>query len=147
MINQVTLSATYKPIQSSFGDGANPTPVTDAASEGKNSGEGIPKVASTTTTQGGTSEGADASGKPGDRKEAPEDIADTVSQINKAIQAVRRDLVFEVDKSTDKLVVKVVNQENGEVVRQIPPEEVLDMLKRMNELAEKKTGVFLKDQA
>ena len=152
MINQMTLSPTYKPLQSSFGDGPNPAQVADTASDGKSAGVGGPaETASAIKPPDQANESSQAGGKPGDTqkdaKQSPEDITDTVSQINKAIQEVRRDLLFEVDKSTDKLVVKVINQQNGEVVRQIPPQEVLDMLKRMTELADKKTGVLLKDQA
>jgi len=41
---------------------------------------------------------------------------------------------FEKDKETESLVVKVVDRESGEVIRQVPPEELLSLSKRLREL-------------
>lgn len=41
---------------------------------------------------------------------------------------------FETDKETEDLIVKIVNAEDGELIRQLPPEEILDMTKKLNEL-------------
>ena len=42
---------------------------------------------------------------------------------------------FENDKDTHDLIVKVVDQETDEVVRQIPPEELITLTKRLSELS------------
>lgn len=44
-------------------------------------------------------------------------------------------LDFKVHKETDQMVVKVRNKENNEVIRQIPPEEMLELAKRMEEMS------------
>jgi len=39
----------------------------------------------------------------------------------------RRDLLFRVDEASGRVVIQVVDGESGEVLRQIPPEELLAM--------------------
>ena len=41
---------------------------------------------------------------------------------------------FEKEQDMDQLVVKVVDSETDEVVRQIPPEELIELTKTLNEL-------------
>ncbi len=41
---------------------------------------------------------------------------------------------FEKDQDMNKFIVKVVDSETNEVVRQIPPEELLELTKTLNEL-------------
>ena len=48
------------------------------------------------------------------------------------------------DRSRTGLVVQVVNNETGETVKQVPSEELLDMIARLKETA---TGVFVDDSA
>ncbi len=43
-------------------------------------------------------------------------------------------LRFEMDKEADRVIIKVVDRESGEVIRQIPPEEMLNMAKVLDEL-------------
>lgn len=63
-------------------------------------------------------------------EEAGAEIADdqlgaVVTQLNDAAQIVRSELNFRVDDDSGRTVVTVTNLETGEVVRQIPTEEVL----------------------
>ena len=64
-----------------------------------------------------------------DKSAAP--IADSelvkkaTEQINKFIQSSARDLQFSVDTNLNRIIVKVVDKETGEVIRQIPGEETL----------------------
>ncbi|MGR9106099.1 MAG: flagellar protein FlaG [Gammaproteobacteria bacterium] len=52
-------------------------------------------------------------------------LQEVVSQINESVQSIRRELNFSVDDESGRLVVKVINTEDGETIRQIPSEEVL----------------------
>lgn len=56
--------------------------------------------------------------------EAP-DLRKSIESINRVLQDSQRNLSFSVDESTGKTVVRVVRESNGELVRQIPSEEVL----------------------
>lgn len=61
---------------------------------------------------------------------------------NSILQAANRNLEFKVDESTKKVVIKIVDNQTGETVRQIPSEEMLAFIKRMEELDGKKGSVI-----
>lgn len=54
-----------------------------------------------------------------------EQVKRAVDEINKSMQAMSRGLVFSVDQDSHKTVVKVVDQQTEEVIRQIPSEEAI----------------------
>ena len=54
---------------------------------------------------------------------------------NELLSRMNIKLDFKVHKETDQMVVKVRNKENNEVIRQIPPEEMLELAKRMEEMS------------
>jgi flagellar protein FlaG len=66
---------------------------------------------------------------------------------NKFLQATNLSLQFKVDDSTKEVVVKIVDNETGELVRQIPSEEMLSFIKRMQELDSKHKGAVIQDRA
>lgn len=43
-------------------------------------------------------------------------------------------LSFRIDKTTNRVVVSILDPDTGDVVRQIPPEETMVFLRRMNEM-------------
>lgn len=61
---------------------------------------------------------------------------------NSILQAANRNLEFKVDDSTKRVVVKIVDSQTGETVRQIPSEEMLAFIKQMQELDGKKGSVI-----
>ncbi|MBU1237180.1 MAG: flagellar protein FlaG [Gammaproteobacteria bacterium] len=62
--------------------------------------------------------------KPAAAPSAPE-LAAAVDSINRSLEPESRNLKFSIDDHTDRVIVKVVDKETGETLRQIPPEEVL----------------------
>lgn len=58
-------------------------------------------------------------------------IAKTAQQLQSFVQSMGRDLSFSVDATTGYNVVRVVNPETGEVVRQLPSEELLKIAQAM----------------
>ncbi|NOY57538.1 MAG: flagellar protein FlaG [Calditrichaeota bacterium] len=52
----------------------------------------------------------------------------------KIAEAMNSHLNFSVDKSTGKTVVKIINGDTGEVIRQIPPEETLRIMSKMRDV-------------
>ena len=48
----------------------------------------------------------------------------------------RSKLNFSVDEATDKLVVTVIDEESGEVVRQVPPSEMLRIAAHLKQFQE-----------
>lgn len=73
-------------------------------------------------------------------------VKKAVDQGNSLLQSVRRNLQFKVDDATKETVIKIVDSESGEVVRQIPSEEMLAFIKRMQEL-EGQQGSVIQDRA
>lgn len=70
-------------------------------------------------------------------------LKESVSKINKTIQTLARDLQFTVDEDTQMNVVKVVDTQTKDVIRQIPSEEVLAIAKALDKLQ----GLLFKDKA
>lgn len=61
-----------------------------------------------------------------------------IRAIDRAIagmQGVATSLDFSVHKSTKQIMVKVLNSETGEIIREIPPERTLDFLAKVWEKA------------
>lgn len=66
-------------------------------------------------------------------------LREVVESLEDAIAIVNRSVRFKVDDSTDTLVTLVVNRDTDEVIRQIPPEEMLAIARRLREFI----GLFL----
>jgi flagellar protein FlaG len=64
----------------------------------------------------------------------PDQLIKAVENLNKTSELYNQGLHFKVHEETKQLVVQIVNQESGEVIKQIPPEEVLDMEARIGEM-------------
>lgn len=72
------------------------------------------------------------------------------SDLNTAVEELQNfaslndvNLNFSVDKTTGRTIIKVVDATTNEVVRQLPPEELLALAKTMDDLA----GVLLNIRA
>ncbi len=62
-------------------------------------------------------------------------VNDAVKNINAALTTLRRDeRQFKVDEDLGRLVVRIVNSETKELIRQIPTEEALTLSKKMQEM-------------
>ena len=55
----------------------------------------------------------------------PAEISRAVSNLNRFLEDSQRDFVFQLDSSSGRTIITIVNPNTGEIVRQIPPEEVL----------------------
>jgi len=74
---------------------------------------------------------------------SPEVVAPTVSKeqlegavatIQDFVQSVQRSLNFAVDESSGQVVVKVTDADSGDVIRQIPSEEALNLAENLTEV-------------
>ncbi|MBN2427663.1 MAG: flagellar protein FlaG [Deltaproteobacteria bacterium] len=64
------------------------------------------------------------------KKQPTEEI---LSRIKKITEDGTYSIRFEKDKDTETMVVRLVDQETGEVKRQFPPEELLEVSQRLDE--------------
>ena len=65
---------------------------------------------------------------------AREVVAKAAEQIQSFVKSMGRDLNFSVDQTTGYHVVKVIDPNTGEVVRQLPSKELLDIARSMADL-------------
>ncbi|QSP94453.1 flagellar protein FlaG [Marinobacter salinisoli] len=60
-----------------------------------------------------------------------EPVGQAVSRLNDFVQTVQRDLHFEMDRESGETIVKVVDQETQQVIRQIPDEVALRLAEKL----------------
>jgi len=60
-------------------------------------------------------------------------VAKTAQQLESFVASMGRDLSFSVDSTTGYHVVRVTNPQTGEVVRQLPSEELLKIAETMQQ--------------
>ncbi|OPA75817.1 hypothetical protein BVG16_20190 [Paenibacillus selenitireducens] len=58
-----------------------------------------------------------------------------ITKANKALQGIETKLEVSVHKKTGDIMVKVLNKETDEVVREIPPEKFIDLVVKLQELS------------
>ncbi|WP_068825954.1 flagellar protein FlaG [Pseudomonas sp. BMS12] len=63
-----------------------------------------------------------------------EQLESAVSTIQEFVQSVRRDVNFSVDDGSGRIVVKVTDGSSGNVIRQIPSEEALQLAERLEDV-------------
>lgn len=54
---------------------------------------------------------------------------DALKKVNESMQAWSTGIRFEMDEDTESMVVKLVNNETGDVIRQVPSEAMLKVAK------------------
>ena len=58
-------------------------------------------------------------------------LSSAVDNLNQYVQTIRRELQFSVDENSGRTVIKVLDAETKEVIRQIPAEEVISLSKTL----------------
>jgi flagellar protein FlaG len=76
------------------------------------------------------------------REVGSEVLQETVREMNVKVQNLRRNLQFSIDDISGRSVVKVIDAETDEVIRQIPSEEILNLAHRLTELNEEQGVIF-----
>lgn len=59
------------------------------------------------------------------RKLSPQDAQNLVKKMNQTLQSINTGLEFSLHEETGQMVIKVVDRETKEVLRQIPSEEAI----------------------
>ncbi len=118
--NQAQGVNTPKPVASSKG-----VSVADTNLSGKELPDVSPSVASKDPTV--VSEAQQAP------NQKPEEVDDAVAKVNDYVQSIERDLQFTVDEELERTVVKVVDTESGDLIRQIPGDVFLELARNLKE--------------
>jgi len=71
-------------------------------------------------------------------KQASDEVAQAelklvVDELNELARSAGRDIAFQLDDDTGRVVVNVTERETGKVIRQIPSKEALELANRLDE--------------
>ncbi|WIV12019.1 flagellar protein FlaG [Proteiniborus sp. MB09-C3] len=69
------------------------------------------------------------------KKYTEEELKSAITSVNKAINPYDRKLEFSIHEATRLISVKVIDTNTDEVIREIPPEKILDMVAKLWEIA------------
>jgi len=69
-----------------------------------------------------------------------EKINNQIEEIQQFNQSIDRSLQFEVDEELGVTIVRVIDKETDELIRQFPPEELINLSRRLKELNEQSSG-------
>lgn len=75
-----------------------------------------------------------AAAKDGEVKLSAKQVQQSLEEINKVLTGMSISVQFRVDPDYKELIVKVVDQDTGKLIRQIPTEDVVKISKAMDNL-------------
>ncbi|NLT94712.1 MAG: flagellar protein FlaG [Clostridia bacterium] len=79
----------------------------------------------------------------GSRKATEEEIIAAIEAANKHFEIFDKRLEFSIHEKTKQILVKIVDSNTDEVIKEIPSEKILDMIANMMELA----GLLVNEKA
>jgi flagellar protein FlaG len=62
-------------------------------------------------------------------------VSEAVEKMNKALDGNNRKFEYSVHEKTNEIMIKVIDEATGKVIREIPPKKILDMVANMMEMA------------
>jgi len=74
--------------------------------------------------------------------QSADEIQQDIAKINDQLESMNRSIRFSIDEGTKDIVVRVVDENTGEVVMQIPPDELLKLRERLSEMS----GLLVREQ-
>jgi len=78
---------------------------------------------------------ADKSNKPKqERPPSGEDVRRMSRLLNRIVESLNWNIKVRIDETHDRIVTQIVDPDKGEIIKQIPPQELLDIMSRVKEL-------------
>lgn len=74
------------------------------------------------------------SNHPGKKEFSKELLDREIEKLNNVMFGTDKHFEFSVHKKTNAIMVKVVDSETKEVIRELPPEKILDLVAKMEEM-------------
>lgn len=102
--------------------------------------EGNPKIQSDTIIS--PSEATQAAEDVKASKDKGGELEQAVDDIATSMDFIQKGLAFKIDKELGEPVVRVIDVSTGDLIRQIPNEEALEIAKKLNEV----TGLLMKTE-
>lgn len=79
-------------------------------------------------------------------KKETEDVVNAIEVIDSFMNHQTKNVSFMIDEDADRLVIKVIDAKNNELIKQFPSEEILEMAKKVKGLQQeigKNTGILI----
>ncbi|NLI94162.1 MAG: flagellar protein FlaG [Peptococcaceae bacterium] len=68
------------------------------------------------------------------KEEVPrEEVEKAAEKLNRLMGLIEKRMKFEIHEKTNRVMVKIIDEQSGEVLTEIPPKKVLDMLSSFEE--------------
>lgn len=87
----------------------------------------------------GADRGRDADGSPKDglnpSKTVSEPLKKAIAEMNRKINNTNEEAVFGVNEDTNRIMIKIVDKDTKEIIKEFPPEKTLDMIAKVWEMA------------
>jgi len=118
--------------------------VPSAISENETTDKGTPQGVAKDLSQGSSS---DADRETVESKQAKLETA--VQEVESFLKVQNRNLSFTIDEETQRSIVTVKDSKSGDVIRQIPSEEVIALAERIQDLQQDvgdSVGVFINNR-
>ena len=80
---------------------------------------------------------------PATAQNHPEHVAQAVKTINATLKNLNQNVEFTIDEDSQRTVVKVIDQETKQVLRQMPSQEALDIANALDRLQ----GLLIRQEA
>lgn len=127
----------------------NTSNMTQAHQPARLTGDGTPgaAVAAPINTEGAPAASGpalDAAKQVAEQPPSATQLQGVVDNLNKAFKQSNKNLEFSVDTDTQKAIVKLVDSETGDVIRQFPSEEALAISRAIDQIQQ---GLLLKQEA
>lgn len=119
----------------------NSDPVQVSSQPVKLGNDSAPKVAPPKTSPSVT---VKSSQQPASRQPSPEELKSAANVINQVLRQSNHSLEFSVDNDTKRPIVKLVDTDTGQLIRQIPSEETLAISRSIGQFQQ---GQLLKEKA
>ena len=69
------------------------------------------------------------------KKVAQSTIDNTISETNSKIKMSNTQLKYSIDDETQRISIKIIDKDTDKVIREVPPEETLEAIKKIWEIA------------
>ncbi|WP_028765220.1 flagellar protein FlaG [Shewanella colwelliana] len=76
-------------------------------------------------------------------QQSPEEMQKLVAELSDMMSVMRKGLAFKIDEDSGTNIVSVMDVDSGDIIRQIPNEEALELAQKLSEV----TGLLMKTEA
>ena len=85
--------------------------------------------------QAGAKQAQQADSKRAQQQQKSEQLKKAIAEMNKKINNSNEEAVFGVHEDTNRIMIKIMDKDTKEVIKEFPPEKTLDMIAKIWEMA------------